>query len=109
MLTQTPAAHHTHTPRPGDDHDAHRELIAQNLATDAPAPTTAIATGEAPRPRPKTPDMDLLRRCSATRYPARVQLSPRICRACHLQRTRQERQCDDLLGGQCRACHDPSL
>ncbi len=53
--------------------------------------------------------MDLLQRSSATRYPASVRLGPPICPACHLQRTRQERQCDDLLGGQCRDCHDPSL
>jgi hypothetical protein len=55
------------------------------------------------------PDMDLLQRTSATRYPARVRLGPLICRTCRLQRTRQERQCDDLLVGQCRDCHDPSL
>ena len=53
--------------------------------------------------------MDLLRRTSATRYPFPVRLGPSICRTCQLQRTRQERQCDDLLVGQCRDCHDPSL
>ncbi|MGH3527964.1 MAG: hypothetical protein ACRDQI_18360 [Pseudonocardiaceae bacterium] len=53
--------------------------------------------------------MDLLARSRATRYPARVALGPRICRACQLQRTRQERQCDDLLVGHCRDCHDPTL
>ena len=60
-------------------------------------------------PEEEHPDMDLLQRSTATRYPTIVRLGPRICRTCHLQRTRQERQCDDLLGGQCRDCHDPSL
>jgi hypothetical protein len=55
------------------------------------------------------PTLTLIQRCRATRYPTRVQLGPLICRTCHLQRTRQERQCDDLLGGQCRDCHNPSL
>lgn len=53
--------------------------------------------------------MDLLQRSTATRYPTRVQPGPSICRTCHLARTPQERQCDDLLGGQCRDCHDPTL
>lgn len=55
------------------------------------------------------PTQTLIQRCRATRYPVRVPLGPVICRSCHLQRTRSERQCDDLLGGQCRGCHDPSL
>jgi hypothetical protein len=54
------------------------------------------------------PTPTLAQRCRATRYPTRVPLGPPVCRTCHLQRTRQERQCDDLLGGQCRNCHDPS-
>ncbi|MGH3778374.1 MAG: hypothetical protein ACRDRR_21970 [Pseudonocardiaceae bacterium] len=37
MPTHTTAAHHT--PRPCDDHDALRELIAQNLATDSSQPS----------------------------------------------------------------------
>ena len=49
----------------------------------------------------------LVQRCRASRYP--VPLGPSICRTCRLHRTRQERQRDDLLGGQCRTCHDPSL
>lgn len=53
--------------------------------------------------------MDLLHRTAATRYPTPVRLGPTICRTCHLERTRPERQCDDLLVGQCRDCHDPSL
>jgi hypothetical protein len=51
----------------------------------------------------------LIQRCRASRYPVPVPLGPSICRTCRLHRTRQERQCDDLLGGQCRTCHDPSL
>lgn len=101
MTTHTTAAHHTLRQR--EDHDALRELIAENLTADI---DPATATGE-PR-RPGVP-MDLLRRCTATRYPTRVQPGPSICRTCHLARTPQERQCDDLLGGQCRDCHDPSL
>lgn len=53
--------------------------------------------------------MDLLQRTTAIRYPTAVQLGPRICRTCQLERTRQERQCDDLLVGQCQQCQDPSL
>jgi hypothetical protein len=53
--------------------------------------------------------MDLLQRSRVIRYPVRVPLGPQICRSCHLQRIRQERQCDDLLAGQCRDCHDPNL
>lgn len=53
--------------------------------------------------------MNLLQRTATTRYPAPVRLGPRICRTCYLERTRQERQCDDLLVGQCQQCQDPSL
>ena len=52
---------------------------------------------------------DLLQRGTRTRHPVRVPLGPPTCRTCHLQRTPQERRCDDLLVGQCRECHDPSL
>jgi hypothetical protein len=51
----------------------------------------------------------LIQRCRATHYPVPVALGPAMCRTCHLQRTRHERQCDRLLGGQCRTCHEPSL
>ncbi|MGH3911774.1 MAG: hypothetical protein ACRDRM_13195 [Pseudonocardiaceae bacterium] len=51
----------------------------------------------------------LLQRSSHTRHPSRVALGPLICRTCHLERTPQERRCDDLLVGECRECHDPSL
>lgn len=52
---------------------------------------------------------DLLQRTTRTRHPSRVRLGPTICRTCHLQRTPQERRCDDLLAGECRECRDPSL
>jgi hypothetical protein len=55
------------------------------------------------------PAHTLIQRCRATRYPGRVRLGPLICRGCQLQRTRSERQSDELLGGRCRTCHDPSL
>jgi hypothetical protein len=44
-----------------------------------------------------TPTLE--QRCRASRYPVPVRLGPSICRTCRLHRTRQERQCDDLLGG----------
>ncbi|MGH3534868.1 MAG: hypothetical protein ACRDQG_09170 [Pseudonocardiaceae bacterium] len=54
--------------------------------------------------------LDLLQRTSRTRHPTRrTALGPKFCRTCHLQRTPQERRCDDLLVGQCRDCHDPNL
>ena len=59
--------------------------------------------------RDRQDHLDLLQRTSRTRHPSRVPLGPKICRTCRIERTPQERRCDDLLVGECRECHDPSL
>lgn len=54
--------------------------------------------------------LDLLQRTARTRHPSRrIPLGPKFCRTCRLERTPQERRCDDLLVGECRECHDPNL
>lgn len=52
---------------------------------------------------------ELRQRTARTRHLSRVVLGPKFCRTCHLERTPQERRCDDLLVGECRTCHDPNL